>query len=268
MVYAPRGIGKTFFALNVAYAVATGGEFLGWKAERPRSVLYLDGEMVASEMQNRLRRISKHDKEECELRLLTPDFQEYGMPNLSESSGQRAIEGHVNLADLIIVDNIASLCRGGSENETEAWQPVQQWALALRAMGKSVLFVHHSGKSGKQRGTSSREDVLDTVVELKLPSDYVSDEGARFEVHFNKHRSFYGNEAKPFEARLTSNKEGEHEEWLVSPLAKGNYEQVVELFNTGVSQADISKRLNLDKSTVSRHVKRARAEGEITSKGE
>jgi len=35
MVYAARGIGKTHFALGVAYAVASGGAFLGWQAPRP-----------------------------------------------------------------------------------------------------------------------------------------------------------------------------------------------------------------------------------------
>src|SRR5438105_3263503 len=31
MVFAPRGVGKTHFALGVAYAVASGGSFLKWK---------------------------------------------------------------------------------------------------------------------------------------------------------------------------------------------------------------------------------------------
>ena len=36
MVHAWRGVGKTHFALGVAYAVAGGGQFLKWKAEKPR----------------------------------------------------------------------------------------------------------------------------------------------------------------------------------------------------------------------------------------
>src|SRR5882724_9188951 len=31
LVYAPRGVGKTLFGLSVAYAVASGGEFLRWR---------------------------------------------------------------------------------------------------------------------------------------------------------------------------------------------------------------------------------------------
>ena len=48
------GVGKTFFALNLAHAIATGGEFLGWKADKPRKVLFLDGEIAASDMQSSL----------------------------------------------------------------------------------------------------------------------------------------------------------------------------------------------------------------------
>ncbi|WP_156504443.1 AAA family ATPase, partial [Oleiphilus sp. HI0066] len=35
MIYAPRGIGKTFFSLNIAHAVATGTSFLGWEVKQP-----------------------------------------------------------------------------------------------------------------------------------------------------------------------------------------------------------------------------------------
>lgn len=54
------------------------------------------------------------------------------------------------------------------------------------------MFIHHAGKSGAQRGTSKREDVLDTVVALKRPGDYVTSQGARFEVHFEKARGIFG----------------------------------------------------------------------------
>jgi hypothetical protein len=42
MIYAERGIGKTWIALSIAHAIASGAEFLSWTAPRPRKVLYLD----------------------------------------------------------------------------------------------------------------------------------------------------------------------------------------------------------------------------------
>jgi hypothetical protein len=47
MAFAWRGVGKTWFALGHAYAIATGGKFLKWKAPQARRVLYIDGEMPA-----------------------------------------------------------------------------------------------------------------------------------------------------------------------------------------------------------------------------
>jgi len=70
------------------------------------------------------------------------------------------------------------------------------WALAMGRAGKSVLFVHHSGKGGGQRGTSRKEDVLDTVIALRRPTDYAPEQGARFEIHFEKARGLFGDDAK------------------------------------------------------------------------
>jgi hypothetical protein len=53
MVYAPRGVGKTLFALGAAYAVACGGRILRFTAPAARRVLYVDGEMPLQEMRDR-----------------------------------------------------------------------------------------------------------------------------------------------------------------------------------------------------------------------
>lgn len=107
---------------------------------------------------------------------LTPDLQEFGMPDLATNRGQKLIEKYItDEVDLIIVDNLSCLVRSGKENDGESWLPIQEWALKLRAKGKSVLFIHHSNKNGGQRGTSRKEDVIDNVVCLKHPINYTSD---------------------------------------------------------------------------------------------
>ena len=63
---------------------------------------------------------------------------------------------------------------------------------ALYLMGISVLFIHHAGKGGQQRGTSRREDVLDTVIAMRKPADFNPGDGAYFEIHFEKARGLYG----------------------------------------------------------------------------
>lgn len=54
MIHARPGLGKTWFCMGVAHAVATGGTFLKWKADEARNVLYVDGEMSRREMFDRL----------------------------------------------------------------------------------------------------------------------------------------------------------------------------------------------------------------------
>ena len=177
MLYAWRGIGKTFFALEIAYAVASGGSFLGWTAPKPRGVLYVDGEMPGTVLQERIARIVSSSEQEAApgtFRIITPDMQEAGMPNLSEQAGQQEIGRHIDeTTELVIVNNLSCLVRGGGrENDAESWLSVQDWALRLRSRGKSVLFVHHAGKGGAQRGTSKRENVLDVVLLLRRPANY------------------------------------------------------------------------------------------------
>src|SRR5580704_5512424 len=57
MLYAPRGLGKSWLALSVAVAVATGGRLLRWAAPTPRRVLLVDGEMPMADLKARLQAI-------------------------------------------------------------------------------------------------------------------------------------------------------------------------------------------------------------------
>jgi putative DNA primase/helicase len=112
------------------------------------------------------------------LRIAAADLNRDGLPDISDPDAQRFYEPLIADADLVVVDNLSTLCRSLKENEADSWAPVQAWCLALRRQGKSVLLIHHGGKSGAQRGTSRKEDVLDTVIALKKPPDYRQDEGA------------------------------------------------------------------------------------------
>lgn len=265
MVHAERGIGKTFFALSCAYAVATGGEFLSFKAPESKNVLYIDGEMPAPAMQERLLQLKlSQPADEVRMKIITPDLQpkDQGSINLSDSTFQAALSLDVEWADLIVVDNISTLVRGGKENESESWLPVQEWALRQRAEGRSVLWVHHSGKGGTQRGTSRREDVLDTSIGLKRPPDYSPELGAVFEVHFQKSRGFTGEDAQPLEVSLEIDERGK-QTWHYRSLESSTYDRCCDLANEKLKNHEIAQELGVNKSTVSRHVKKGKAQGDI-----
>ncbi|OLN29860.1 DNA primase [Desulfovibrio sp. DV] len=257
MLYAMRGIGKTHFALHLSYAVATGQMVFRWQAVTPRRVLYLDGEMPANAMQERLAGIvASYAKEPLPgfMQIITPDTQPLAMPNLATPEGQAALAPCLEGVELLVVDNLATLCRAGRENEAEGWLPVQEWILALRRRGISVLLVHHANKSGGQRGTSSREDVLDTVISLRRPQDYRPEEGARFEVHLEKARGIIGDDAKPFEAKLMQ--DGDAMAWACRDIEDVQLETVRQLHAEKMSIRDIAEETGIPKSTVQRMVKK------------
>ncbi len=258
MLYAPRGVGKTYMAMTMAYAVASGQRALRWFAPKARPVLYVDGEMPGVSMRERLAQIvagfGQEEILEGYLQIVTPDLQPDFMPNLATPEGQARIASVLDGTSLVVVDNIATLARHGRENETEGWLPVQAWMLELRRRGISVLLVHHANKSGGQRGTSAREDVLDTVISLRRPADYRPDEGARFEVHLEKARGIVGQDAKPFEAILTP--EGPGLVWRTRDIEDVEAEQVARLHAEGNTVRDIAEETGLSKSKVQRIIKR------------
>ncbi len=254
MVFAPRGAGKTHFALGVAYAVASGGRFLNWQSPCPRKVLVIDGEMPAAALQERWAEIvaksASSPPAQDYVRVLASDLSEFGLPDLSTEQGQEAIQPHIGDAELIVVDNLSTLARSGKENESESWGMLQNWALKQRREGRSVLFVHHAGKGGEQRGTSKREDIMDSVIKLSLPSDYSPVDGARFVVTFTKSRGFCGQEAEPFEAALHDGV------WSMKSLEDVRTAQIIELHSEGLNQRDIATEVGCSAATVNRVIKR------------
>ena len=188
MLYAPRGIGKTLLSLSMGLAVASGSTLLRWQAPRQRRVLYVDGEMPLVSLQERLRAISvglgaviPNDG----FRVLAADNTENGL-SIGSEEGQRAIDPLLSGVDLVIFDNLSTLCTNGSESASDAWVPMQNWLLKLRRQGVAVMLVHHAGTNGRQRGTSRREDALDTVIALRRPEDYSPEQGARFRGPFRE----------------------------------------------------------------------------------
>jgi hypothetical protein len=210
-------------------------------------------------------RADERDFDPSNLLIITPDAQDGPMPDLATPEGQAAIERIVTDygIELIIVDNISTLCRNsGPENDAESWRAPQEWALRMRRGGRSVLFIHHSGKGGAQRGSSKREDTLDAVLVLKRPADYLPEQGARFEIHFEKYRHSAGDEAKAIEVQLTTTPEG-HAIWTWNTCEEGTFKRVVALANEGLSPSEIGSELDIHKSTVSRHLRKGREQGLI-----
>ncbi len=255
MLYAPRGMGKTYVALSIALAIASGTTALRWPAPAPHRVVYIDGEMPAGALQDRLARLMRAaaalPPAADFLRLISADLMPDGMPSLARPEVQHAVDAAVRDAEVVILDNLSTLAGGIRENEADDWEGLQRWLLSLRRAGKLVLVIHHAGKGGQQRGTSRREDVLDTVIALKRPAEYEPAEGARFEVHLEKARGVMGADATPFLATLTEDPNGGLT-WTTADLADTQRDRAAGLLAEGLSVRDVADDTGLSKSAVHR----------------
>src|ERR1700730_2222800 len=253
MLYAPRGMGKSFLSLSIGLAVASGQTLLRWSAPKARKVLYVDGEMPIASLQERLKGISigmGGNVPNDGFRMLAADQVEDGI-NLSNEQGQRSLDPLLDGVDLVILDNLSTLCANVSESASDSWVSIQTWLLGLRRRGIAVLLVHHAGTNGRQRGTSRREDALDTVIALRRPEDYSPEQGARFEVHFEKLRNRIESDgAVPFEAKLDeiSDHEANGIRWIDCDLRPPVLKQAAQLFSEGMSVSAVAATLRIIKT--------------------
>ena len=247
MLYAPRGLGKTLLSLSIGLAVASGAPLLRWSAPRQRRVLYVDGEMPLVSLQERLRAISIGFSDGIPndgFRILAADQIESGI-NLGSDEGQRSLNPLLHDVDLLILDNLSTLCTTGSEIASDAW-------------------IHHAGTNGRQRGTSRREDALDTVIALRRPDDYSPEQGARVEVHFEKLRNRVDSVgAVPFEMNIETSTAGPQEgiRWCSRDLTPPMLKRATELFAEGLTVREVAATLRISKSEAGRLRLRALADG-------
>lgn len=263
MVFADRRIGKTYFCLSCAIALCEGGKFIKYETDQPRKVLYLDGEMQASLLRDRLSKlVSNEALVEQNLYIVTPDCQiDRDMPNLAKADDLEEIDEiiHDIKPDVIFVDNLSTFIRSGNENDGESFLPVQEWAIRQRSAGRAVVFVHHTNKGGQQRGSSRKEDVMDVVINLKRPDDYCPDqEGARFLIEFTKARNLFGEDIKIIEANLKAVDDNHEWEWK---SALGKYGNAIELLKDGYTQKEVCELLEIPKTTAHNWKKKAEKEG-------
>jgi len=269
MIHSAPGTGKTLFLLAMCVAITRKklpDDFCGWKIKLGAGVLYIDAEMPAPHMQKRLAKLEAAYSN-------NPESKKNKLWLLSGAQLSRLTGKTLNLSDeywrellfkimadhpakVIILDNIVSLTSMKDENDASAWSVINHWLLRLRAMGKSVIFVHHSGKKNQQRGTSHRMDNIDQALRLKARGD----EG--FTVHFEKKREFGGIEAAPVEIHIEfdndkiffSRQESDKTE------QKDRNQEIGKLYKSGKPQKEIAKHFGLTPGSISQIIKKMKKE--------
>jgi hypothetical protein len=172
-LYGPPGSFKSFIALDIAEAIATGRSWMGKPVNKTGAVLYLAGEGFGG-IGARIKACKMHHQTEdgapiyivrhqLNLRSSAEDFNALmiAVVQLVEQTGMEF--------SLAIVDTLARAFGGGNENSSE------DMGAFITAMGKvqeflncALMVLHHSGKDAAKglRGHSSLLGAVDTELEL------------------------------------------------------------------------------------------------------
>ena len=172
VIYGPSNVGKSFFCLDMAFAVAANVE---WNDCRVRGgpVLYLATEGGAA-FRNRLYALKQTkgiDDAPLYVRPSPIDLlrAEVDLPALTQLIEE--IKGQSGDLSLIVVDTLSRAMAGGNENGPEDMTRFIGNLDVLRDLtGAHIMVVHHSGKDTAQgaRGHSSLRAASDTEIELEI----------------------------------------------------------------------------------------------------
>lgn len=172
-LFAPGGTGKSLLALYISACVATGTALLGRRSE-PRSVLYLDYEMTADDLAERLEQMGfgeEADLENLHYALLP------SLPPLDDPEGGKAVVRLAEMvgAELVVIDTFGRAIHG-DENDADTVRSFYRWTgLHLKHAGRAFLRVDHAGKdvTKGQRGSSAKNDDVDVVWQMTAKEDGV-----------------------------------------------------------------------------------------------
>ena len=119
-----------------------------------------------------------------------------------------------------------------------------------RFKGRSIILIHHEGRSGEPRGTSKREDTLNSILRLKKQADGDGgDQRSSYQLSFPKSREFHGAAKAPLILRLST--ASGSAAWSYERAHDATRERVSQLHAQGKTQRDANK-VSLSQSQVSR----------------
>ena len=263
-VFARPGIGKTWFSLGLAAAIAGKVQFGPWQVHQNARVLYVDGEMPCESIHERVSSMRANEN----LVVINHEalFHKTGkVLNLTDRNAQSAITSLCQEKEIkvLILDNLSCLFSGVNENEADAWEAVLPWLLELRRRRIAVVIVAHSGRDGKNmRGTSRREDAAFSVIRLDdVPSsDGELKNGARFIARFAKHRNC-ATEPPAYEWTFQTMFNGKI---AIDAKVADGLTVFLQWVADGLSRAtDIAAEMGISKGTVSKMAKKAAEAGRL-----
>lgn len=269
-IYGWRGSGKSLVATWMALRIAMGAPTLfphpgtggNWPIRERIPVLYVYGEMHGQMIKQRAAQMARGEgmnrlPGDEWLGFVCKDFQQNWLPNISTPQNRAFIEQRISDGNykLLVLDNISTLWPSSGDKEGERDAVLADWYNSLSQAGTAVIFLHHAGKSGTQRGGSSKEDMLDFVIRLQTPSNKRNEKDLYTEITIEKKRAEVKEArwTKPFELSLHTG--DDVAEWMMRPARNAQIEAAFEMFRDNMKPGDAFAELGIARSTAYRYKK-------------
>lgn len=139
-------LGKSWFNLNLAMAIATGREFLNWKIPFPRKVLLVQLEIGGVYYQKRLKYVSDAMQIRQEDLLNLEIINGRGLSPLLEGEIFRELLDIVSGYDVIFIDPLYKVHSGDENKADDMKRPLLAFDRLCEASGAAVVYTHHNPK--------------------------------------------------------------------------------------------------------------------------
>ncbi len=169
LIYAPRSVGKTFFALDMSMCISQGLPFHGRPTKKGSVVyVYSEGGSGARKRVNAWKMEQGISPEQrCGVLFITRSVNMLDEREVTKLI--QTIEKRFDAIELLNLDTLARCFGSGNENETSDMNLFTQNCDLLRNhFDANVCVVHHTGHNqSRERGNSSIGNNFDTVLSLK-----------------------------------------------------------------------------------------------------
>ena len=168
VIYGRPSDGKTFAALDMALCVATGRSWHGHPTKQ-RQVVYVAGE-GASGVRTRVEAWEQYHRQQAgKFFVVKEAVQLLDTRDVTELI--QAIQVESLEPGLLIIDTFARSFSGDENSAQEVGAAVSALARIQKALGCTVMVVHHSGKGGgvkraQERGSSALRGAMDVMIHV------------------------------------------------------------------------------------------------------
>lgn len=185
MLYGEAKSGKTWIAISMALEIAKKGSH----------VLYVDGEMPASDLVQRFMDMVNLSELKDNVKVISASYEKRSL-NFADEKELEQYEDDFSNADVVILDNLQCLFSDALQSTPESNIQLNKFVNALALKGKTVIMLHHSSRNGQPFGSSTKEFGLELILRVTRKNDDIT-------VFVEKSRGLLSQNLKPLQYKIS-----------------------------------------------------------------